>query len=92
MHGARTIHVPATIAIQAYGGLSTCDASFSALRLERQRAKDEILSPVLRAHWDAYLRARRGPVASWLRDAFRPLARRMRALSRRIRHRPDCYV
>jgi hypothetical protein len=91
-HGARSRHVPVPLAIQVHGGLSTSAEWYPTLRVERQRAKDEVLSPVLRANWDAYLRARRGPVAYHLRNALRPLARRLRAVSRRIRNKPDCIV
>lgn len=92
VNGAAARHVPAPLAIQASGGLSTRDASFQTLRLERHRITQEVLTPTLRADWDAQLRAERGPVAYHVRNALRPLARRVRAISRRLRHKPDCYV
>ena len=51
-----------------------------------------MVSPVLRANYEAYLRARRGPIAHQLRATFRPLARKLRAISRKLRGKPDCYV
>jgi glycosyltransferase involved in cell wall biosynthesis len=92
IHGARTKHVPAPLAVQVFGGRSTCEEWYPTLRLERQRAKEEVLPPLLRHNWEAYLRARRGPVLSYLRDKLRPSARRLRAISRRLRHKPDSYV
>ncbi len=92
VHAARARHVPASLAVQAFGGLSTSDAWYPTLRVERQRAKDEVLSPALRANWEAYLSARRGPVVYYLRNALRPVARRLRGFSRRLRNKPDCYV
>ena len=92
VHGARTKHVGVPLAVQRFGGVSTCDASFEALRLERHRAKQEVLTAALRARWEAELRAERGPVIHFLRNAFRPLARRLRGISRRLRNKPDCWV
>jgi glycosyltransferase involved in cell wall biosynthesis len=92
VHGARTKHVPAPLAVQMFGGRSTCDSGFPTLRLERHRAKEELLPPLLRQDWEAHLRARRGPVLYYLRNKLRPLSRRLRAISRRLRHKPDSYV
>jgi glycosyltransferase involved in cell wall biosynthesis len=92
VHGAHATYVPVPLAVQLVGGLSTSDDSFQTLRRERHRAKQEVLTPRLRAEWDAQVRAERGPVAYYLRNAFRSTARRIRAISRRLRNKPDCDV
>lgn len=90
--GATTRHVPVPLAVQVLGGLSTRPDSFRKLRAERALAVQKVLSPALRAHWEEHLAARRGRLVHWLRSAFRPLARSLRAWSRRVRGRPDSPV
>jgi glycosyltransferase involved in cell wall biosynthesis len=92
VHGATARHVPVPLAVQVLGGQSSRPDAFPLLREERARAKERVLSPALRAHWEAYLVARRGRVLHWLRSVFRPLSRRLRAWSRRARGRRDAPV
>jgi glycosyltransferase involved in cell wall biosynthesis len=92
IHGVRTRHVAAPVAVQLFGGRSTSGEWYPTLRLERQRAKEEILSPVLLQNWEQYLRASQGPVSYFVRTMLRPYARRLRGVSRRIRNKPDCHV
>ncbi len=92
VHGATSRRIPGPLAIQVVGGLSSRPESFPRWREERARVKEKALSPAVRALWEDYLRARRGLVVSFLRDAFRPLARRMRGFTRRWRGRPDSAV
>lgn len=92
VHGATARRIPGPLAVQVLGGVSTRPESFPVWRQERARAKEKVLSPAVRALWEDYLRARRGFLASFLRDAFRPLARRLRAMSRAFRGRPDAPV
>lgn len=92
VHGASTRHVPVPLAVQVLGGLSSRPESFARLREERARARELALSPILRAFWEEYLAARRGPLLHWLRGVFRPLARRLRARSRALRGRPDSPI
>lgn len=89
VHGASTRHVPAPIAVQVEGGLSTRPESFAKLRAERRLARERALSPVLRAHWEDHVAAKDGPVVHLVRVAFRPAARRLRHISRTLRGRPD---
>ncbi len=91
VHGATTRHIPVPVAVQVTGGLSTRSESFATLRAERKLAREKALSPVLRAHWAAYLKAKRGPILHFVRTAFRPLARRLRRISRTLRGKPDSY-
>jgi glycosyltransferase involved in cell wall biosynthesis len=90
--GATTRHVPVALAIQVMGGRSSAHGSWPLVRKERVAAKERVLSPVLRAHWEEYLRARRGPVVHWLRTTFRPTARRLRGWSRRVRGKVDSPI
>jgi glycosyltransferase involved in cell wall biosynthesis len=92
VHGASTRRVPVPLAVQVMGGVSSRPESFPIWRAERARAREKALSPALRAFWDEYQLARRGRIASWLREAFRPLARRLRAASRSARGRPDSPI
>ncbi len=92
VRGASTRHVGVPLAVQLDGGISSAPETFAKLREERKRAKETALSPVLRAHWEDYLTAKRGIVHQTLRNAFRPLARRMRSWTRRLRRKPDALV
>ena len=92
VHGATTRHVPVPLAIQVLGGLSSRPESFAKLRAERKLARERALSPVLRAHWEEYVAARDGVVGHFVRGAFRPAARRLRALTRALRGKPDSPV
>lgn len=92
VRGATTRHVGIPLAVQVDGGVSSSPEFFAKLRAERKRAKETALSPVLRAHWEAYLTAKRGIVHQALRNGFRPLARRMRSWTRRLRGKPDSLV
>ncbi len=92
VHGATSRRVPGPLAVQVLGGLSSRPESFPRWREERARAKEKSLSPAVRALWEDYLRARRGVVVSFIRDAFRPLARWLRARSRSLRGKPDSDV
>jgi glycosyltransferase involved in cell wall biosynthesis len=90
--GATARHVPVRLAIQVMGGRSSRPDAFPLLREERARAKERVLTPALRAQWEAYLAAKRGPLLHHLRNAFRPMSRRLRTWSRRLRRRPDSPV
>jgi glycosyltransferase involved in cell wall biosynthesis len=92
VRGASTRHVGIPLAVQVDGGISSSPEAFARLREERKRAKETALSPVLRAHWEAYLTAKRGVLHQAIRNGFRPLARRMRSWSRRLRGKPDALV
>jgi glycosyltransferase involved in cell wall biosynthesis len=92
VHGATTRRVPVPLARFAEGGLSSRPENFRLLREERKLAKERALSPLLLAHWEEHLAAKRGPVASWLRNALRPAARFLRQASRRVRGKPDSPV
>jgi hypothetical protein len=74
------------------GGFSSRPESYGYLREERRRAKERALSPVLLEHWEEYLAAKRGIVHATLRTTLRPVARRMRAWSRRLRGKPDSPI
>jgi hypothetical protein len=80
------------LAVQVIGGLSSRPESFPKLRAERALAVQKVLSPALRAHWEEHLVAKRGRLVHWLRAAFRPLARSLRAWSRRVRGKPDSPI
>ncbi len=90
--GATARHVPVPLAIQVLGGQSSRPEAFPLLRQERALAKEKVLSPALRAQWDAYLAAKRGPLLHHLRGALRPLSRRLRTWSRRLRGRRDSPI
>ncbi len=90
--GATARHVPVPLAVQVLGGRSSRPDAFPLLRQERALAKEKVLSPALRAHWEEYLVARRGRLLHWLRGAFRPLSRRLRTWSRRVRGQRDAPV
>jgi glycosyltransferase involved in cell wall biosynthesis len=90
--GATARHVPVPLSVQVLGGQSSRPDAFPRLREERALARERVLSPALRAHWEEYLVARRGRVVSALRRWFRPLARHLRAWSRRLRGKPDSPV
>jgi glycosyltransferase involved in cell wall biosynthesis len=92
VHGATTRHVAAPIAVQVRGGVSTRPESFGRLRAERLLARERALSPVLRDHWEEYLAAKRGPVLQWVRGAFRPVARKLRNVTRSLRGKPDSPI
>ncbi len=92
VHGATSRRIPGALAVQVSGGVSSRPESFAPWREERARAKEKVLSPAVRALWDDYLRARRGAVATFLREALRPLARRLRGFTRGLRGRPDSPV
>jgi glycosyltransferase involved in cell wall biosynthesis len=92
VRGASTRRVPVPLALQVWGGFSNRPENFPLLREERQLAKERALSPLLLAHWEAYLAAKRGFVHHTIRTAFRPVARRMRAWTRRMRGKPDSSV
>jgi glycosyltransferase involved in cell wall biosynthesis len=92
VRGATTRKAPGPLAIQASGGLSSRTESFQLLREERKLAKELALSPMLLAHWERYLAAKRGFLHHTLRNALRPLARRFRAWSRRLRGKPDAPI
>lgn len=90
--GATSRKVPVPLALQVWGGFSNRPQNFALLREERQLAKERALGPVLLEHWDAYVAAKRGLVHHTVRTTFRPLARRMRAFSRRLRGKPDSPI
>lgn len=92
VRGATFRRVPVPLARQALGGFSTKPENFALLREERQRVKQHVLSPMLLEHWERYLAAKRGFLHHGVRTAFRPLARRMRALSRRLRGKHDSPI
>jgi glycosyltransferase involved in cell wall biosynthesis len=92
VRGATTRRVPVPLARFREGGFSTRPENYGYLREERIRAKERALSPMLRAHWEEYLAAKRGFVAHWVRSTFRPTARRLRAFTRRMRGKPDSQV
>ncbi len=92
VRGATTRRIPVPLSRFAHGGLSTKPDGYVLLREERKLAKERALSPLLISHWEEYMVARRGPVAHWVRTAFRPAARRMRAFSRRMRGKPDSPI
>ncbi len=90
--GATTRKVPVPLALQVWGGFSNRPDTYGLLREERKLAKERALSPVLLAHWEEHLAAKRGFVHHTIRAAFRPVARQMRAWSRRMRGKPDSPV
>jgi glycosyltransferase involved in cell wall biosynthesis len=92
VRGATTRHVAVPLAVQVDGGISSRPETFALLREERKRAKESALSPLLLDHWQRYLAAKRGIVHHAVRTAFRPIARRMRTWSRRLRGKPDSLV
>jgi hypothetical protein len=92
MMGASARHVPVPLAVQVLGGQSSRKDAFPLLREERARARERVLSPALRAHWEEYLVAKRGPLLHYLRGAFRPLSRRLRTWSRRVRGQRDSPI
>jgi glycosyltransferase involved in cell wall biosynthesis len=92
VHGATFRKVPVPLARQVWGGLSNRPESYRLLREERRLAKERALGPILLAHWEEYVAAKRGFVHHTVRTGFRPMARRMRALTRRLRGKPDSEV
>jgi glycosyltransferase involved in cell wall biosynthesis len=92
VRGATTRRVPVPLSRFVEGGLSTRAEAYPLLRQERKLAKERALSPILLAHWDAYVAAKRGPVSHWIRNAFRPTARRLRAFTRGVRGKPDAPI
>ncbi len=92
VRGATTRRVPVPLSRFVEGGLSSRPETYPLLREERKLAKERALSPLLLAHWEEYLAAKRGRVAHWARNAFRPVARRLRAFSRRTRGKPDSPI
>jgi glycosyltransferase involved in cell wall biosynthesis len=92
VHGATWRRVPVPLGHFVEGGISSRPESFAASREERQLAKERALSPLLRAHFEEYLAAKRGFVHHAVRTAFRPVARQMRAWSRRMRGKPDSPI
>jgi glycosyltransferase involved in cell wall biosynthesis len=92
VRGATSRKVPVPLARQVWGGFSNRPQNYGLLREERQLAKERALGPLLLAHWEEYVAARRGFVHHAVRTLFRPLARRLRALSRRLRGKPDAPV
>lgn len=92
VRGATTRRMPVPLSRFAHGGLSTKPDGYALLREERKLAKERALSPILLAHWDEYLAAKRGFVHKTIRSSFRPVARRMRAWSRRLRGKPDSPI
>ena len=80
------------LAIQVWGGFSNRPETYGLLREERKLAKERALSPVLLAHWEEYVAAKRGFLHHTVRSAFRPVARRMRAFTRRMRGKPDSHI
>ncbi len=90
--GATARHVPVPLAVQVLGGQSSKADAFPLLREERALARERVLSPALRKHWEEYLAAKRGRLLHHLRGALRPMSRRLRAWSRRLRGRPDSPV
>lgn len=87
-HRASTRHVPVEVARMAKGGISTSPSTRTIVAEERARVQDEVLSPVLRAHLDEQRLADARRSTAILRSTFRPAARVMRSLSRRLRGRP----
>lgn len=85
MERVSTRHVGHPIAVHAAGGLSWTHEGLGA---ERKKVQERTLGPVLLAHWEAHVEATR-PLLRRLRGPFRPLALRVRGLSRRLRGRPD---
>jgi glycosyltransferase involved in cell wall biosynthesis len=92
VHGATTRYVPVPLAIHPLGGVSTRPEAFPLVRRERVLAKEKVLSPVLRAHWEDYLVAKRGRTLQWLRVTLRPISRPARSFSRMLRGRPDSPI
>jgi glycosyltransferase involved in cell wall biosynthesis len=92
VRGASFRKVPVPLARQVWGGFSNRPQNYPLLREERKLAKERALGPVLLAHWDRYLAAKRGFLPHAMRSTFRPLARRMRAFSRRLRGKPDSMI
>jgi glycosyltransferase involved in cell wall biosynthesis len=92
VRGATSRKVPVPLARQVWGGFSNRPQNYGLLRAERQLAKERALGPALLAHWDAYVAARRGFLHHTVRTAFRPVARRMRAFTRRLRGKPDSPI
>ena len=92
VRGATTRRVPVPLALQVWGGFSNRPENYPLLREERQLAKERALGPLLLAHWDDYVAAKRGFLHHTVRSAFRPVARRMRAFTRRMRGKPDSHI
>jgi glycosyltransferase involved in cell wall biosynthesis len=92
VRGATTRKVAVPLALQVWGGFSNQPRNYALLREERKLAKERALSPLLLAHWEEYVAARRGFVHHTLRNTFRPVARRMRAWTRRLRGKPDSPI
>lgn len=92
VRGATTRHVRLPLAVQALGGLSSSPEGFARLREERKLAKEVALPPEQIAAYEARLAAKRGLLHHTVRTAFRPLARKLRGISRRLRNKPDSAV
>lgn len=92
VRGATSRKVPVPLARQVWGGFSNQPKNFPLLRTERLLAKERALGPVLLAHWDRYVAAKRGFLHHTVREAFRPVARRLRAFTRKVRGKPDSMI
>jgi len=92
VRGATWRRVPVPLGLFVEGGFSSRPETYPLLRQERKLAKERALPPLLLAHWEQYLAAKRGFVHHALRNTFRPVARQMRAWSRRIRGKPDSPI
>jgi glycosyltransferase involved in cell wall biosynthesis len=90
--GATTRRVPVPLARQVWGGFSNKPENYGLLRSERRLAKEVALGPFLLAHWEEYVAAKRGFLHHTVRSSFRPLARRMRAWTRKLRGKPDSPI
>lgn len=86
VHGVSTRHVPVVLAIHDTTGISW--HSRDTVEYERRLVQLRTLSPLIVAHWDRHARMAR-TLRQHIRDAFRPLARRLRRISRRLRGVPD---
>ena len=90
--GATSRKVPVPLARQVWGGFSNRPQNYPLLREERKLAKERALGPLLLAHWEQYQAAKRGFLHHTLRTGFRPLARSMRAFTRKLRGKPDSKI
>lgn len=85
---ASTRHLPVTLAVHHWGGMSSRPEHADAVARERAEVQRRWVAPAVLELYDAFLEAREQTVPRRLRALFRPLARRGRALSRRLRGLP----
>ena len=86
--GVSQRHLPVTLSVYAMGGISSNPKTDALKRAERDAILRRHVPPEVIARLEAEAARREGGVGGRLRALFRPLARTLRGLSRRLRGLP----